>query len=181
MLIQADCSCLLIIDIQEKLLPHVQDHDALVKHTAWLMQIASELKVPMLVSEQYPRGLGPTVEALRDLAPADVFMDKIHFSCVDAPECLPRLAETKREQFVLTGIEAHVCVLQTALGLIRKGHEVFVVADAISSRGADDVTFALARMRQEGVRIVSREMVAFEWLHKSGTPEFKDISRRFLR
>lgn len=181
MLLQADHSCLLVVDIQERLVPHMNRHESLVTHAAWLLEVAAELGVPVLVSEQYPKGLGPTVPAIRALAPPDAFMEKTHFSCAVAPTCRERLRAVDRKQIVLAGIEAHVCVLQTALGLIQTGQDVYVVAEAVSSRRAADVDLALQRMRSAGVSIVSREMVAFEWLHQSGTPQFKDISKRFLR
>lgn len=181
MLIDAQDSCLLVVDVQERLVPAIHDGERVVRNTAWLMQIARELAVPVLMSEQYPRGLGHTVTELRGLVPADEVMEKIHFSCAAAPECMPRIAATGRSQVVVAGIEAHVCVLQTALGLVAGGHQVYVVADAVSSRRAEDVELALARMRADGVRIVCREMVAFEWLHRAGTDPFRDVSRRFLR
>lgn len=181
MLLQADQSCLLVVDIQERLVPHMHGHEDLVTNAAWLMALATEMAVPTLVSEQYPKGLGPTVDALRTLAPPEAFMEKTHFSCAAAPECQVHLYAVDRDQIVVAGIEAHVCVLQTALGLVEAGKQVYVVADAVSSRRADDKELALHRMRGEGVRVVSREMVAFEWLQQAGTPQFKEISRRFLR
>ena len=162
-------------------MPHIYRHESVIANTAWLLEIAAELGIPVLVSEQYPKGLGPTVSMLRDLVPPEAFMEKTHFSCADAPECRDRLRTVHRKQIVLAGIEAHVCVLQTAIGLVQAGKEVYVVANAVSSRQTDDVDLALQRMRGAGVQIVSREMVAFEWLHQAGTPRFKDISKRFLR
>jgi nicotinamidase-related amidase len=112
--------------------------------------------------------------------PPEHIVEKIHFSAV-AEGCLNRLAAMSRKQVVLTGTETHVCVLQTALGLLAAGKEVYVVAEAVGSRRAEDKQLALERMRQEGCRIVSREMVVFEWLHKAGTDRFKAISKHFLR
>jgi nicotinamidase-related amidase len=180
MLISRAASALLIIDVQEKLLPAIDQGPQVFEHTEWLLRLAQKLGVPVAASEQYPQGLGPTVPALRERLPADAIAAKTHFSCV-AAACLPVLPGGDRKQRVLAGIEAHVCVLQTALGLLRQGCEVYVVEEAVGSRRASDRQAGLARLRQEGVRIVSREMVAFEWLEAAGTAEFKDVSKAFLR
>ena len=107
--------------------------------------------------------------AIRELLPEGAVGSKNHFSCV-AAGCLPGLPGADRAQVVLVGIEAHVCVLQTALELVEEGKEVYVVADAVGSRRPYDRDVALARMRDEGVRVVTREMVVFEWLGEAGTP-----------
>ena len=117
MLIGRDSSCLLVVDIQEKLLPAMQDPMLVVRNAGILMQAAARLGIPILVSEQYPQGLGPTVAELRHLAPADAVLAKTAFSCADDPGLRQRLADLKRPQAIICGIEAHVCVLQTALGL----------------------------------------------------------------
>lgn len=181
MLIEREKSCLLVVDIQQRLVPAIHEGERVVENTAWLMRIAAELAVPTLVSEQYPRGLGPTVETLLQLAAEGTIVEKIHFSCADAPECRQRIDALGRPQVIVTGIEAHVCVLQTALGLSGAGYSVFVVADAISSRRPADAELALARLRSGGVHIVSREMVAFEWLHQAGTDVFRTLSKQYLR
>ena len=181
MLMRVETSCLLVVDFQERLMPAIQQADAVVANGAWLIQIAQRLGVPVLASEQYPQGLGHTVAAIRELLPAEAFMEKTHFSCAAERGCMRRLDAIGREQIIVIGAEAHVCVLQTALELRAAGKEVFLVADAVSSRSPRDVELALARMRADGVRIVSREMVAFEWLHQAGDDRFRAISREFLR
>jgi nicotinamidase-related amidase len=180
MLIDADHSLLLLIDLQERLAPAIQDIDTVLRHNLWLVAVAQRLSVPVGATVQYPSGLGPLVPELGAAIPPARVVEKIHFSAV-ADGCLERLPDFSQRQIVLTGTEAHVCVLQTALGLRALGKEVFVVAEAIGSRRATDKDLALARLRQEGCRIVSREMVAFEWLHKAGTDLFRQISREFLR
>jgi nicotinamidase-related amidase len=180
MLINADHSLLLLIDLQERLAPAIQDIDTVLRHNRWLVAVAQRLSVPVGATVQYPSGLGPMVPELGMSIPPDRVVEKIHFSAV-ADGCLERLPDFSRAQIVLTGTEAHVCVLQTALGLRALGKEVFVVAEAVGSRRAADKDLALARLRQEGCRIVSCEMVAFEWLHKAGTDVFRQISREFLR
>ena len=181
MLMRAETSCLLVVDFQERLMPAIHDAERVMANGAWLIQIAQRLAVPVLVSEQYPKGLGHTVAPIRNLLPAEAFMEKVHFSCAADRDCMRRIDALEREQIVVIGSEAHVCVLQTALGLRATGKQVYLVADAVSSRSPRDVELALARMRAEGVRIVSREMVAFEWLHQAATEQFRAISREFLR
>jgi nicotinamidase-related amidase len=180
MLINSEHSLLLLIDLQERLAPAIQDIDTVLRHNLWLAAVAQRLSVPVGATVQYPSGLGPLVPELGAAIPPDRIVEKIHFSAV-ADGCLERLPDFSRRQIVLTGTEAHVCVLQTALGLRALGKEVFVVAEAVGSRRATDKDLALARLRQAGCRIVSREMVAFEWLHKAGTDVFRQISREFLR
>ena len=180
MLINADHSLLLLIDLQERLAPAIQDIDTVLRHNSWLVAVAQRLSVPVGATVQYPSGLGPMVPELSACIAPDRVVEKIHFSAV-ADGCLERLPEFSQRQIVLTGTEAHVCVLQTALGLRALGKEVFVVAEAVGSRRSTDKDLALARLRQEGCRIVSCEMVAFEWLHKAGTDVFRQISREFLR
>lgn len=181
MLMNAEKSTLLVVDFQERLMPAIHQADAVVATGLWLIEIAQRLAVPVLASEQYPQGLGRTVAAIRERLPAEVFMEKIHFSCAAEEDCLQQINRLGREQVVVIGAEAHVCVLQTALGLRLAGKEVYLVADGVSSRSPRDVELALSRMRAEGIRIVSREMVAFEWLHRAGTEQFRQISREFLR
>jgi nicotinamidase-related amidase len=181
MLIKASESCLLVVDIQEKLVPAIPDHQQLIGNAEWLLKIASILDIPVLASEQYPAGLGGTIPAIDKLLPPNSKIEKLHFSCAADLSCAQRIDEQKREQMVIIGMEAHVCVLQTALLLKQQGKQVFVVADTVSSRSAEDKTLALRRMENAGVVIVSKEMVAFEWMEQSGTDTFRQISKNFLR
>lgn len=180
MLIDRKASSLLLVDIQEKLLKAMSAPQATLENAAWLTRVAQRLGVPVAATEQYPRGLGPTQSDLRTLLPDAAVADKLAFSCV-AARCLDALPGAGARQVIVCGIEAHVCVLQTALELRWQGREVFVVADCVDSRRAADKELALARLRQHGVEIVSREMVVFEWLRAAGTEEFKAISSEFLR
>jgi nicotinamidase-related amidase len=180
MLIDANKSVLLVVDMQERLLPAVHDHQRVLENCVWLVRAAQKLDVPVAASEQYPQGLGHTAEALRALLPETAIAAKMHFSCADAG-CLSTLPGADRTQAILVGVEAHVCVLQTAIGLREQGRDVYVVADCVGSRAPGDRDLALARMHEAGVSIVSREMVLFEWLKQAGTPLFREISRDFLR
>jgi nicotinamidase-related amidase len=179
-LIDAPRSQLLVIDLQDRLLPAIHDHEHLLRNVLWLIRAAQKIGVPVAAVEQYPKGLGRTVNGVRELLPDGALAAKLRFSAV-AAECLPPLPGSERPQVVLVGIETHVCLLQTALELVEEGKEVYVVADAVGSRHVEDRDCALARMRQEGARIVTREMVVFEWLAEAGTPLFRAVSREFLR
>lgn len=181
MLIDPKNSCLLVVDVQEKLVHAVHDSVQLINNCLWLLNVANRLQIPTLISEQYPRGLGKTIPELLSLVPTKQVMEKVHFSCAASPSCSALLEKVAVRQFVLIGIESHVCVLQTAIGLLEAGYQVFVVADAVSSRSAQDKELALARMRALGVQIVSREMVFFEWVQQAGTAEFKQLSKDFLQ
>ncbi len=179
MLLAADRSQVLVVDVQERLVPAMHAHEALVANVSILLRAALVLGVPVVASEQYPRGLGRTLPEIAVLLSAvgggpEPF-EKVHFSCAAEPGFADRLA-TGRDQIVIAGIETHVCVLQTALALREAGHNCFVVADACSSRTVTNVERALARLRDAGVTVVSTEMVLFEWLHRAATPAFKALS-----
>jgi len=177
MLLEADKSVLCVIDVQERLAPVTAEPDQVIAKCALLMTAAARLDVPILVSEQYPKGLGPTVEALSDIAPDGVIFPKIHFSCADDPDYRARLDGLGRGQVVLTGMEAHVCVLQTALGAQSAGYWVAVVADAVTSRDPANKAAALQRLAANGVEIVTTEMVVFEWLKAAGSDAFRELSK----
>ena len=181
MLINSKNSCLLVIDIQEKLAPGIHQPDKLIDNCLWLIKAAQLFDIPVMASEQYPRGVGPTVAPLRDLISEDLIQDKLIFACADSPECLEMIEKQQRDQVIIVGMESHVCVLQTALRLNELGKEVYVVADAISSRDPIDTELAIVRMSNAGIHIVSREMVAFEWVRGSGAPQFKTFSKEFLQ
>lgn len=180
MLLQREQSTLLLVDVQEKLAYAVHAAAKLIDHCQWMLRLAQDCHVPIVISEQYPRGLGPTLPGLLQTAGNTTRLDKTAFSCV-AAGCLDLPACSDRKQIVLIGIESHVCVLQTAIELHAAGKQVFVVADAVSSRSPEDRELALARMRSTGIHIISREMVLFEWIRDSGLPHFKQLSQRYLQ
>ncbi|RTE64557.1 hydrolase [Amphritea opalescens] len=181
MLIYPNASCLLVVDIQEKLAPAIHEGDAVIANVRWLAEVAKLANVPILTTEQYPKGLGPTVEQLRDVLPPEGFMEKMHFSCMAEPNCNEKINSLKPNQVIIVGMEAHVCVLQTAIQIKQQAREVFVVADAVSSRNPADKAAALERMRQCGIHIVTKEMVGFEWIQTSGTDQFREFSQNYLR
>lgn len=175
MLIDRDKSLLLLVDMQKRLLPAVVDSERTLGKAALLAVAAERMKIPVLVSEHYPKGIGPTSEGLSCKVSADGFMQKIHFSCFAEDECRRRIVAAAREQVVVGGTETHVCVQQTALDLKQAGYEVFVAADATSSRHETDKNLAVARMRAAGIVIVSAEMVVFEWMRRADTPLFREM------
>lgn len=179
-LIRAETSALLVVDVQERLLPHIHDWQRVLGHADWLVQVAQRLNVPVAATEQYPKGIGHTHPLIAARLPAGSVGAKMHFSCV-AGNCLPGLPGMERPQVVVCGTEAHVCVLQTVLELAAHGKQVFVVEEAVGSRDPAHKALALERMRQHGITIVCREMAAFEWLHVAGTDAFRDISKNFLK
>ena len=180
MLLSVKRSTLLIVDLQEKLAPAVHELRRVLANVKILLSAARALGVPVLASEQYPKGLGPTLPEISALltsagAPRPV-VEKTHFSCLAEPGFAEFLAPAPRDQIVLAGIEAHVCVLQTALDFKAMGRDVFVVADACSSRTQANAELAYKRMRKNDIDVVSTEMVVFEWLHQAGNPAFKSLS-----
>jgi len=181
MLLQRNKSCLLLIDVQEKLTPHVQSSAVLEMRCGWLMRLAQSLSVPMMVSEQYPSGLGRTLPALRQWISGENCIEKVHFSCYRDTSFMTHWRAVNKSQVVIAGIETHVCVLQTALDMNAAGIDVFVVTDAVSSRNTIDHDCALQRMNQSGIHLVTSEMVLFEWVEQAGTSLFKSISQAFLK
>ncbi|MBC7950279.1 MAG: hydrolase [Rhodospirillaceae bacterium] len=175
MLINAKRSSLLLVDVQENLAPVMADARSVYRGCGLLLRAAARLDIPVTASEQYSKGLGSTVGELAQLLPEGAAVEKIHFACSAEPAITERLAALNRNQVVIAGIEAHVCVLQSALGLKALGFEVFVVADACSSRLAANHQAAMQRLATNGIGVVTVEMVVFEWLHRAGTPEFKDL------
>ena len=174
-----DCS-LLVIDMQPCLLTLVHEHDQVLAHTLWLIEVGQRAGVPVVFTEQNRDKLGASDPALVSAAGQAPRVDKLPFSAA-ACGCLAHTEVERRPQVVICGIESHVCVLQTALGLSRQGKQVFVVAEAVGSRQPSDKQLSLARMAAHGIDIVSREMVAFEWVEQAGTDLFRDFSRNFLR
>ena len=176
MLLSSDQSCLLMVDMQEKLLPVTDGPETVADNCTILMKAAARMSVPILISEQYPKGLGYTLPDLISISGQNEAVKKLTFSCMGEDTYVQRFDEIARCQAVIAGIETHVCVLQTAFDLIERGHDTFVVADAVTSRTPLNRQTALDRMKEAGVTIVTTEMVVFEWLRIAGTPEFKELS-----
>jgi len=180
MLIDSRNSALLVVDVQGKLVPAIAGWQVLLDHVIWLLRVARRLEIPVLACEQYPKGLGPTHPAVAAELPPGCVAGKLHFSAV-AGACHGIDKPGGAAQYVICGMETHVCVLQTVIELLANGKQVFVVEEAVGSRRDSDKALALARMREAGASIVSREMVAFEWLRRADSEVFREISRTFLR
>ncbi len=173
-LLDRDRSRLLIIDLQERLLPVMQNANHCVLRCVRLVQGAQLLGIPVSATEQYPKGLGSTVSELKTLlGPCH---EKLRFSSADVLDWATQVQPDVRDQVVLAGIEAHVCVQQTALDLVARGFRVFVVADAVSSRSLIDQQVAFNRMVACGVTITTLEAVLFEWCETASDPLFKQVS-----
>ena len=168
-------SLLLVVDLQQKLAPAIHNAERVIANSVRLLEAAGQLAIPAFISEQYVRGLGPSVDAIQNIAVNAKFFEKTHFSCTAEPGILELLHAPKRPQVILTGTEAHVCVLQTAFGLLAAGFEVFLVADATSSRTPENHSAAIERMRAGGISVVTSEMVLFEWLHQAATDDFRAL------
>ena len=168
-------SLLLVVDVHEKLVPVVHGAERIVGNCAVLMRTAPRLAVPMLMSEHCPERLGPAVAQLRSLVCGPDIVSKVHFSCADEPELIQRIAVSMRPQIVVAGMEAHVCVLQTALGLAEQGYRPYVVADAAGSRRPESHSAAMERLRMADIPVVTTEMVLFEWLERADRPELREL------
>lgn len=179
LLCQAEQSVLLVIDIQQRLagaMPEKPLH-SLLKHTGLLLKAADLLEIPVIRSEQYPRGLGDTLHEVQQHIRHETRLEKTCFSCCGAEGFEQTLSNNGRKQIVLSGMESHVCVLQTAMELKLQGYEVFVVNDAVCSRDKHNHKNALQRMHQAGIVISNTESVLFEWLRDARHPHFKAISQ----
>ena len=174
MLLSAERSALLLIDLQQRLMPAIHDSDSVVTRTARLAEAALLLDVPVVATEQYPAGLGPTVESLAGYPRAT--MAKTSFSAATEPGFDSLLPAGTRE-VVIAGVETHVCVLQTVLDLLDSRHRVILAADAAGSRDPADHRAAIDRARQHGAEVVTSEMVLFEWLRDSRHPSFRQVQK----
>jgi nicotinamidase-related amidase len=167
----------LIIDMQERLYPHVQEHEQLTKNTTILIEGLKAIGIKILVTEQYTKGLGFTIEPLKSLLNDIEFVEKQAFSCCDEPAFYEELSLTGARSVVVAGIESHVCVLQTAIDLLANGYTPVIVEDCVSSRNPNDKKIAIERMRREGAIITTYESLLFELLRQSGTDSFRIISK----
>jgi nicotinamidase-related amidase len=173
-----DNTALLIVDIQEKLAAVMKQRDAVVKNCIHLVELAKMLHVPIVVTEQYPKGIGHTVEEIKHALPAYQPIEKLTFSCCDEPSFTHMIKSLNKKTLILTGMETHICVLQTCIGLLQSGFYVHIVKDAICSRTKENWKTACEYMRDAGAVISCTEAVLFQLLKTAGTEEFKTISKR---
>lgn len=180
MKLQRSEALLVVIDLQEKLMPVIDGAEALARNVERLIRGFKILDVPVLVTEQYVKGLGSTIEPLRralEETSGYVPVEKACFSSYGSAEFETALRNTRRKQVVVCGVETHVCVYQTVMDLLGGGYEVSIVADAVSSRAPENRDVAIRRMTAEGAQLTSTEMCLFELLGTSGTEEFRAISK----
>jgi nicotinamidase-related amidase len=174
-LIRATDSALIVVDMQERLVPAMQAPARTIRNTRLLIAAAREMEVPILLTEQYPQGLGHTVREVAEAAGDALVLPKMHFSCMEDPGFDAAFRALGRRQAVIAGMEAHICVVQTAASLMESGFEVFVVSDATASRTAESERACIDRLSASGAGIVTTEMAVYEWLGRAGTPGFKRL------
>jgi len=167
----------LVIDIQERLLPHIHENEKLIHNVSILLEGLKALEIPVLITEQYRKGLGPTVAEVEEKLLRFNPLEKMTFSCCDDNGFISELEMIRKKNVIICGIESHVCVLQTTIDLIAERYQPVVVADCISSRNESDKQIAIERMRQEGAIITTYESILFELARVSGTEKFKTISK----
>jgi nicotinamidase-related amidase len=166
---------LAVIDVQERLLPAIHERERVIHNTVRLIKGAVSLQLPILVTEQYRKGIGPTPPEIAGIIAGFAPMEKLTFSACGGEGFLRNIEAKKLEDIILCGIECHVCVCQTCLDLLDRGLRPFVVADAVSSRTVENHNLGLDRMREAGAIIVSTEMILFELLERAGTEEFRQV------
>lgn len=181
MRLNKDTSLLLMVDFQEQLLPVIDGGEQAAIEATWLAGVAELLEVPVWLTEQAPAKLGGTALSILEALAAYRRWEKQHFNAMEETLFRQALKETTRTQIVLCGTEAHICVLQSALGLLEAGYAVYWLSEATASRRRQEAGLARERACQNGAVAVSADMVAYEWLHRCDTPQFKEAHQRFLK
>jgi nicotinamidase-related amidase len=177
-ILNKDNSVLVIVDIQDKLAVVMEQKEKVTKNCLHIIETAKLLGIPMILTEQYPKGLGQTISGIKEALPEYNPLEKVTFDCCKGDGFLQKIASLRKTHIILTGMETHVCVLQTCLGLMGKGYFVHLVSDAVCSRKKDDFKTGRKMMRDAGAVLTCTETVLFQLLEKAGTPEFKAISKR---
>lgn len=175
-MLNSDDSILIIVDIQEKLIRVMHEKEKMLENITKLIKGIVLLGIPILITEQYPRGLGQTVSEIASLIPDYKPIPKLSFSCCGNQQFMQALGQSGKTQILLIGIESHVCVYQTAIDLINLGYQVNVVTDCVSSRTKENIHLALRRIENEGAKLTGTEMALFELLKIAEGDKFKDIS-----
>ncbi|WP_252109425.1 MULTISPECIES: isochorismatase family protein [unclassified Halomonas] len=181
MRLHAHQSLLLLIDFQSRLLPVIPGAEQGIREAGWLSGVACELDVPVWLTEQNPAQLGHTDASLTQALGEHAVWEKQHFSITEEPAFMRALEKAERKQIVLCGTEAHICVLQSALGLLEAGFEVYWLVEATLSRRPAEAELARVRAAQHGAVSISADMAAYEWLHRCDTALFKRLHREFLK
>ncbi len=176
-LLTTDKTVLLIIDIQERIIRVINEYETVVENTIKLIKGFKALGIPIYYTEQYPKGLGPTVESIQNELEGNDAIQKLSFSCSGASVLFSELKKNGISQVVVCGVESHVCVQQTVLDLLTNDFQVNLAADAVSSRRVKDYEISFSRMRQHGAEVTTTEAILFELLNVCGTDVFKQISK----
>jgi len=180
-MINKNDSLLLIIDIQEKLFQAMESDSQIMlkRNCAILIKAANEFNIPMIVTEQYRKGLGETIPELKDILPDAKVLEKIFFDAMKEDEIKKAILSNNKKTVIIAGIEAHICVFQTALSLLASECNVIIVSDGIASRKKDDKNAAITMLAEAGALVYPTETIAFMLLEQAGTPEFKKLSPLF--
>ncbi len=173
-----DDSVLVVVDIQERLARVMEERETVVNNCLHLIELATLHSIPVVLTEQYPKGLGPTLPEIADALGDTGPVEKITFSCCGEAGFLEKIRSSERRKVILTGMETHVCVLQTALDLMKDGYTVHMVEDAVTSRRKENKETALRFLRDAGCVVTCTETVLFQILERAGTDEFRAIARR---
>ena len=175
-LLRPERTALVVVDLQEKLLPAIENREGVLRNSVLLLRLADVLALPVVLTTQYSRGLGATVPEVALAAPGVTPLDKVSFGCFGSPEFLDRLkALAGRDQLVVAGIESHICVAQTVLGALERGYTVHVASDAVGSRSEANRSVGLGRMERAGALVSSTEMAIYELLGRSDGSAFKKM------
>ncbi len=177
-----DC-CLLIIDLQEKLLPHIFNKEKIKYNSKRLVELFDELNIPIIYTEQYPKGLGPTVNCLKKklIDNKSIKIEKTTFSAFENEDLKIFLTQINKKQVIVLGIESHICVLQTTIDLLENDKQVYIVEECIGSRKLGDAKMGIRRMLQNGASLINFEMIFFELIRDSKNQFFKKLSSKFVK
>ncbi len=177
MRILKDDTIALVVDIQERLFPHIYEHEQLERNISILIRGLQLLDIPIIATQQYTKGLGPTIHSINEILVNPDPVEKISFSCCDDKIFMKKLNDTGKKKVIIAGIESHICVQQTTLDLLDNGFIPIIIADCISSRKVHDKRIAIDRMRTEGAIITTYESILFELCRFAGNDTFKSISK----
>lgn len=177
MRIRRDDTAAIVVDIQERLFPHIHQHQELEKKTNLLIRGLRILQIPLIVTQQYTKGLGATIPSVAETLQYFEPIEKISFSCCGAPKFMDLLGKLEKTNIILMGTETHVCVLQTALDLLEDKYIPVIIEDCVGSRKPDDKRVAIERLWNEGVIVSTAESILFELCEEAGTEQFREISK----
>lgn len=173
-------STLLVIDVQEKLLPKIHENKEVMKSVIWVVDLAQTIGIPHLLTEHCPHKIGTTPVILRDKFKENDIITKVYFSAVCEGNLIDKI-QKERKQIIVAGTEAHICVQQTVLDLLELDYQIFILDSAVGTRIPNDKERALERMSKNGAEIITPDMLAFEWLEKAETPLFKEVLNKFIK